>query len=183
MPYPRALLLPVLLLACASGGRDDGGATDPSTTATATAASTTAPTGDPGTGLDTSTGQTPTTGDAKKGPANDDPLEKLKKEWKGIEGLEVVNHGALTLDQRTVGTTRHRHLGNAGDRKRVHDAEPDREERNHQDRREQLLDEWAAGRADHLGLLRCVHHFTPIAVRPMSINLMPMNGDTRPPSP
>lgn len=63
MPYPRALLLPVLLLACASGGRDDGGATDPSTSATATAASTSAPTGDPGTGLDTSTGQTPTTGE------------------------------------------------------------------------------------------------------------------------
>lgn len=52
--------------------------------------------GGPGGGKDA-----PTTGDAKKGPANDDPLEKLKKEWKGIEGLEVTKATSEQKDGKT----------------------------------------------------------------------------------
>lgn len=53
--------------------------------------------GGPGGGKDA-----PGMGDGKSGPANDDPLEKLKKEWKGIEGLEVTKATSEQKDGKTT---------------------------------------------------------------------------------
>lgn len=53
--------------------------------------------GGPGNGKDA-----PGMGEGKSGPANDDPLEKLKKEWKGIEGLEVTKATSEQKDGKTV---------------------------------------------------------------------------------
>ncbi len=53
--------------------------------------------GGPGAGKDA-----PGMGDVTTGPANDDPLEKLKKEWKGIEGLEVTKATSEQKDGKTT---------------------------------------------------------------------------------